>query len=87
MNIEQCDDAPPAPNPDDAPLPSAVLCVVPTPCAICLSHRKPKTHALLPCGHTFHRRCINKWVTNTPTRPLLCPVCRAHVDTWVRVYL
>ena len=36
-------------------------------CQICLENftsNKNKTGSKLPCGHYFHRECINKWLEN-----------------------
>ncbi|CAJ0935630.1 unnamed protein product, partial [Mesorhabditis belari] len=42
-------------------------------CTICYSAFTPTTVSALPCGHTFHARCIGKWL-DTPGRG--CPNCR-----------
>jgi hypothetical protein len=42
-------------------------------CGICLDDIKWKKKQLL-CGHTFHRKCINKWFKNIRT----CPICRNY---------
>jgi hypothetical protein len=42
-------------------------------CSICLSGLKtPDKNRLLDCDHTFHKKCINKWLTLRNT----CPICR-----------
>lgn len=52
------------------------------PCSICLNrfdHNPPtpihrRYVKRLPCGHTFHIRCIDRWLLEHIT----CPVCRQH---------
>jgi len=39
-------------------------------CMICLD--SDKINAELPCGHKFHNKCINEWLSTKNT----CPVCR-----------
>ena len=52
-----------------------VRCKEPTTCSICLRDVPVKTFLMrLPCGHTFHAACINKWFQNKKS----CPMCR-HV--------
>lgn len=34
-------------------------------CAICVKY---KTNKRLPCGHRFHKRCLDKWIR--------CPICK-----------
>lgn len=43
-------------------------------CSVCLENFKEKQgKRTLPCNHTFHKRCIDKWVfKGTET----CPICR-----------
>lgn len=45
-------------------------------CIICLSNARPHNHhrfmKRLPCGHTFHPRCIDRWLNTRIT----CPLCR-----------
>ncbi|KFG47074.1 zinc finger, C3HC4 type (RING finger) domain-containing protein, partial [Toxoplasma gondii FOU] len=41
-------------------------------CAICIEDFVPTALVrLLPCGHVFHRTCIDSWFT----RSTLCPLC------------
>ncbi|XP_071941411.1 uncharacterized protein [Antedon mediterranea] len=49
-------------------------------CSICVElYHVPK---LLPCGHTFCRECINKWIETQGSRAIFsCPKCRT--DTFV----
>ena len=44
-------------------------------CAICLEKCKKKT----PCGHYFHRQCIDTW----RRRSARCPVCRRRLARYV----
>uniref|UniRef100_A0A914PPP1 RING-type domain-containing protein n=1 Tax=Panagrolaimus davidi TaxID=227884 RepID=A0A914PPP1_9BILA len=42
-------------------------------CTICLSDLTPSnTYAITKCGHTFHGKCIQKWLKSA----LSCPTCR-----------
>eukprot|EP00644_Phytophthora_capsici_P017904 jgi/Phyca11/554481/estExt2_Genewise1Plus.C_PHYCAscaffold_620130 len=53
---------------------------MPENCVICMDtdegdieEAQPRNNsALLPCGHTFHRRCIRSWLQLQST----CPICR-----------
>jgi hypothetical protein len=48
-------------------------------CMICLLSVE-NTHArVTPCGHLFHRDCIDEWGRKSPTLPT-CPTCRAGLD-------
>ncbi|OQR84895.1 hypothetical protein ACHHYP_12592 [Achlya hypogyna] len=40
-------------------------------CAICLETMQPSIEALcrLPCGHEYHRACIDTWALRQPTCP------------------
>jgi hypothetical protein len=46
-------------------------------CAICMEQYKPREMlAILPgCVHTFHRKCVARWLKEKPT----CPVCQRDV--------
>jgi len=44
-------------------------------CSICLEVME-KEGAQLPCGHIFHRECIQKWLLNTKKE---CAICRSKV--------
>ena len=49
------------------------------PCNICLENYRCRQHCQkLPCGHTFHKVCINKWFTKYNRT---CPVCRKNPFT------
>ena len=44
-------------------------------CTMCMEKYAPNQYKrILPCGHTFHKRCIDKWLFkyNNST----CPYCR-----------
>lgn len=45
-------------------------------CSICLE-KTSKICLVLPCGHSFHFRCIDKY---NYYNPLLCPYCRQKYD-------
>jgi hypothetical protein len=62
--------AKPAPKPKAiAPEPAA------DDCSICMKAMKvEKNIAELECSHTFHKKCINEWLTIKRT----CPCCRSH---------
>uniref|UniRef100_A0A182MEZ7 RING-type domain-containing protein n=1 Tax=Anopheles culicifacies TaxID=139723 RepID=A0A182MEZ7_9DIPT len=41
-------------------------------CTICLEQIKPANRWTLPCKHSFHIVCLNKWTVNKQE----CPNCR-----------
>jgi hypothetical protein len=42
-------------------------------CSICLDHYTTATYTrTLPCGHMFHKKCVDKWLKQT----FHCPYCR-----------
>ena len=43
-------------------------------CCICMN-ASDLLFCTLPCKHTFHRRCIGRWISTNRT----CPTCRAEV--------
>ena len=44
-------------------------------CAICLDYAVGASETdTLPCGHTFHGKCISEWLKRSST----CPLCRAR---------
>lgn len=48
-----------------------------TDCAICMNQYKLRELArILPCEHTFHTKCVDKWLIKHSTT---CPVCRKSV--------
>ena len=44
-------------------------------CSICYEHVPAIDSSVLPCGHSFHKGCIDTWVLKSAT----CPMCRAAV--------
>ena len=46
-------------------------------CAICHEDMEDKfTLAKLPCGHQFHRSCVEKWLI----KELRCPMCNGAIE-------
>jgi ankyrin repeat protein len=90
------DRQPPAPAEPEAN-PEENLRVAKTTCAIC---SEPKNYNItdvnsplivhsLPCGHTYHNVCINRWLTERRNNGLVleCPICRAPGDRSARIML
>ena len=47
-------------------------------CAICLnSIRKTRSTTELPCGHLYHKRCIERWEERGNDT---CPLCRRNMS-------
>jgi len=46
-------------------------------CSICLE--KGKSIVLIPCGHTFCKKC--------PEKLLECPICRSHINGHMKFFL
>ena len=46
-------------------------------CAICLRNMHKLTVKHTPCRHTYHARCLNKWLQ----RDQRCPLCRTYLET------
>lgn len=45
-------------------------------CVVCHDEYKCREHVrVLNCGHTFHKKCIDKWLCYMET----CPLCRRIV--------
>lgn len=42
-------------------------------CSVCLTPIAPRLLHRTPCGHTFHRACLDRWLRRGKTT---CPVCR-----------
>lgn len=52
-------------------------------CAVCLDDLQTTPCVTLPCGHTFHRACAQRWFFFRAFRTRRCPICRhrtLHVD-------
>lgn len=46
-------------------------------CAICLSdYEEDEVVRFLPCGHHYHRNCVDKWLVTNKA----CPFCKRNVD-------
>jgi Ring finger domain len=45
-------------------------------CSVCMECILPRDSRQIPCGHTFHTRCLDRWKRTART----CPVCRAPFD-------
>lgn len=47
----------------------------PGDCPICLEDMRFRQHGIrLKCGHLFHKKCVNTWLSRDDT--LRCPTCR-----------
>ncbi|HJZ22822.1 MAG TPA: RING finger domain-containing protein [Candidatus Babeliales bacterium] len=50
-------------------------------CAICRENFDPEDRTLrpqtLPCTHTFHKECVNRWFKQLGTQ--ICPICRFEI--------
>ncbi|CAE7214865.1 ATL36 [Symbiodinium sp. CCMP2592] len=53
-----------------------------TQCMVCLCPFDDDEVRRLPCGHVFHRNCIDEWLRRCTD----CPICKANVDRSVRQY-
>lgn len=50
------------------------------PCAVCLGPMStPQANRTLPCNHTFHSRCVDRWKRSCRGDPT-CPMCRVPFD-------
>jgi len=45
-------------------------------CSICFNENKKYRNLTCSCGHTFHKKCINKWLKTENT----CPLCRKIIN-------
>merc|ERR1712137_660720 len=51
-------------------------------CSICLEDfGKDKEIRQTPCGHCFHKSCLNGWLTQSRT----CPLCRTDLSSTAAV--
>lgn len=49
----------------------------PSPCTICLEDFKPGDKLkVLPCGHEYHKECIEPWLLEKSS---LCPLCKQNI--------
>ncbi len=49
----------------------------PNPCTICLEDFKPGDKLkVLPCGHEYHKECIEPWLLEKSS---LCPLCKQNI--------
>lgn len=44
-------------------------------CSICLETINSKHNKVTKCGHTFHKKCIGKWLKTKSS----CPMCRKTI--------
>ncbi|EAU76906.1 protein goliath-like [Anopheles arabiensis] len=44
-------------------------------CTICLEEIRPTSRWTLPCRHSFHLDCLDKWMVNKQE----CPNCRKQI--------
>ncbi|KAG0466414.1 hypothetical protein HPP92_017994 [Vanilla planifolia] len=46
-------------------------------CRVCLGWFQPESVVnCLPCGHLFHKNCVERWIDY---RNSTCPLCRCHI--------
>lgn len=45
-------------------------------CTVCYDVNIFRLFRILPCGHKFHRKCINPWAEDCNS----CPLCRKAID-------
>ena len=48
-------------------------------CSVCLNPMRLQADRTLPCGHTFHSKCVDRWKRSCPGDPT-CPMCRVPFD-------
>ncbi|CAE7691482.1 ATL73 [Symbiodinium sp. CCMP2456] len=59
----------------------AVPVVRSSTCVCCLEDFQPGSAiAVLKCGHTFHKKCIESWVLSGSSAAGACPVCRESLE-------
>ena len=47
-------------------------------CAVCMCKIPTKQEDRLPCGHTFHTKCVSRW--EKTSKNTTCPLCRAEYE-------
>jgi hypothetical protein len=47
-------------------------------CAVCMCAISSKQKDDLPCGHSFHRKCLARW--EKTSKKMNCPLCRSEYD-------
>ena len=48
------------------------------PCVFCFKqYQKGEYKRILPCGHYFHKKCIDKWIYNMNIN--FCPQCKEPI--------
>eukprot|EP00438_Fugacium_kawagutii_P009710 Skav211713 [mRNA] locus=scaffold2852:330095:330640:- [translate_table: standard] len=50
----------------------------PGTCSICFDEGSDEKEARLPCGHRFHRSCVERWLL---FRYVRCPICNSEETT------
>ena len=49
-------------------------------CSICFVDYEEATELrILPCTHSFHKKCIDPWILEQNNS---CPLCRAKANMW-----
>lgn len=52
-----------------------------TTCSICLeNYNNLKCSHTCPCGHIYHKNCIDEWFKNNDT----CPLCRNNISKYLK---
>ena len=46
-------------------------------CPVCYDDVSAADGVTTPCKHTFHRACINSWISTKGTGKAPCPMCRS----------
>ena len=49
-------------------------------CSVCLGSLVTNPTRTLPCDHTFHSRCVDRWKRSCTGPVPTCPMCRAEFD-------
>jgi hypothetical protein len=52
-------------------------------CGVCLdAFEVDEALAILPCQHTFHWQCLEKWICGGVGAAFRCPLCRFDLNLW-----